>query len=158
MEDADYFEGSAAEWGNEADGGAVSAGGAVRREAAARPGPGAACEGSAARALPRDPLLPGVGQELPGPLALQGGESASVAKSGGWGSLSCGGAWGSERGIRGETTSRRCLVLRLHFWEVVFVWGGKGESRVIKVADCACNSRTMRMGREKMMPKSSKNA
>lgn len=27
MEDADYFEGSAAEWGSEADGGAVSAGG-----------------------------------------------------------------------------------------------------------------------------------
>lgn len=28
MEDADYFEGGAAEWGNEADGGAVSAEGA----------------------------------------------------------------------------------------------------------------------------------
>lgn len=31
MEDADYFEGSAAEWGNEADGGTVSACGRLRR-------------------------------------------------------------------------------------------------------------------------------
>lgn len=31
MEDADYFEGSAAEWGSEADGAAVSAGGSGAR-------------------------------------------------------------------------------------------------------------------------------
>ena len=49
MEDADYFEGGAAEWGNEADGGAVSAEGAGRpgvgREAAGREEPSAVRDG-----------------------------------------------------------------------------------------------------------------
>lgn len=38
MEDADYFEGSAAEWGSEADGAAVSARGSVERGGRSPPG------------------------------------------------------------------------------------------------------------------------
>lgn len=47
MEDADYFEGSAAEWGNEADGGTVSACGSLRGGAGRRGGAaGAGCSAS----------------------------------------------------------------------------------------------------------------
>lgn len=101
MEDADYFEGSAAEWGNEADGGTVStcgrlSGGAGLPSRAAGAGGWASglkrpVRGSALpprrsgerRASPEGRRLfpERVPEELPGPAALREGGAASGAPS-----------------------------------------------------------------------------
>lgn len=130
MEDADYFEGSAAEWGNEADGGTVSACGRLRRRRGGAAGAGcsasgleAACEGERSgewRASPEGCrlVLRGGPGGAPGPPSLCGrgeprlglrAEAKSGERKGGRGSPPCGGAWGLRRLKRRRTTARRRL-------------------------------------------------
>lgn len=67
MEDADYLEGSAAEWGNEADGGAVSGCPAA--------GPGRPVRGALAPAPPPErSALPGHAVSHGGPWGLRAGQ------------------------------------------------------------------------------------